>query len=69
MGKIIENAILVSQAKERKNRDDLLYWNYYLDNLIINGRKYFLEFDVRSMEDGYNQFRVQRIILKQEKTS
>lgn len=69
LGKVIEDSILISQAKENKQRPDLLYWNYYLDNLYINSQKYILQFDVRSMQDGNNQYRVQRIILKQEKTS
>lgn len=65
LGDIIENAYLVNQTRERKNRKDLLYWSYYLDNLLINDIKLFLEFDVRSMEDGSNQYRIQRL----EKTS
>lgn len=64
LGKIIEDATLVSQTYERKNRTDLLYWNYYLSKIYINDKIYFVEFDVRSMEDGSNQFRVQRIELK-----
>lgn len=66
LGNIIKNAYLVNQSREIKNRQNLLHWNYYLDNLIINGRKYFLEFDVRSMEDGTNQYRIQRLEMKKQ---
>lgn len=59
LGYIIENAILVSQTFERKGRADLLFWNYYLDIVCINGKFYLLEFDVRSMKDGSNQYRIQ----------
>lgn len=61
LGNIIENATLVNQIKEVKNRNDIYYWNYYIDGLIINNKEYKMEFDVRSMQDGQNQYRIQRI--------
>lgn len=64
LGNIIESAYLINQTRERKNHKDLLYWSYFLDNLQINNIKFFLEFDVRSMEDGSNLYRIQRLEQK-----
>ena len=61
LGNIINHIKLVSQSNENKNRDEIFYWNYYFDNLEINGIKYSLEIEVRSMHDGTNQYRVQRL--------
>lgn len=68
LGDIIENATLVNQTKETKNRENINYWNYYFDGLEINNELYYLEFDVRSMENGENQYRVQRLEKKMKKT-
>lgn len=64
LGIIIENSILISQTLERKGRTEILYWNYYLDSLYINDKLYILEFEVRSMNNGQNQYRIQRLELK-----
>lgn len=40
-------------------------WNYYFDGLNINNELYHLEFDVRSLDTGENQYRVQRLQKKQ----
>lgn len=63
LGDIIEHSKLSNQTDNRKKErnPDINYWNYYLDGLKINGRQYKLEFDVRSMKDGQNQYRVQRL--------
>lgn len=50
LGDIIENATLVNQTPELKNRRDIKYWNYYFDGLKINNELYYIEFDVRSMD-------------------
>lgn len=68
LGDIIENATLVNQTRETKNRKNINYWNYYFDGLEINNELYYLEFDVRSMENGENQYRVQRLEKKMKKT-
>ena len=68
LGDIIEHATLVSQNSEYKGRKNIKSWNYYYDNLIINGKSYKLVFDVRSMDNGENQYRVQRLELDTKKT-
>ena len=35
--------------------------NYYFDELNINNELYYLEFDVRSLDTGETQYRVQRL--------
>ena len=64
LGDIIEHATLVNQNREIKDRNNINLWNYYFDGLTINDKKYSLEFDVRSMQDGTNQYRVQRLEQK-----
>ena len=61
LGMIIERAILVNQIYERKNRRNILYWNYYFDNIYINDKKYIVEFEIRSIDIGLNQYRSQRL--------
>lgn len=61
LGEIISKATLVNQIRELKCRSDINCWNYYLNNLQINNNNYSLEFDVRSMSNGQNQYRVQRL--------
>lgn len=68
LGDIIENATLVNQTPELKNRENIKLWNYYFDGLKINGELYHLEFDVRSMASGENQYRVQRLEKSTKKT-
>ena len=65
LGDIIEHATLVNQTRETKNRNNINSWNYYFDGLNINGDLYHLEFDVRSLHNGQNQYRVQRLQKKQ----
>lgn len=65
LGDIIEHATLVNQTRETKNRENINSWNYYFDGLNINGDLYHLEFDVRSLHNGQNQYRVQRLQKKQ----
>ena len=67
LGDIIEHATLVNQNREIKDRNNINLWNYYLDGLEINDKKYKLEFDVRSMKDGTNQYRIQRLELDNKK--
>lgn len=69
LGDIIEHAKLSHQAENTKieKNPDVSYWNYYLDGLEINDKKYKLEFDVRSMKDGTNQYRIQRLELDNKK--
>lgn len=69
LGDIIENATLVNQTPELKNRVNILCWNYYFDGLKINNELYNLEFDVRSMKNGKNQYRVQRLEKSIKKAS
>lgn len=61
LGDIIEHATLVNQTRETKNRENINSWNYYFDGLNIDGELYHLEFDVRSLHNGQNQYRVQRL--------
>lgn len=65
LGDIIEHATLVNQTREIKNRQNINSWNYYFEGLTIDGEVYDLEFDVRSLESGENQYRVQRLQKKQ----
>lgn len=65
LGSIIEHATLVNQTRELKNRGNVYSWNYYFDGLIINGDLYHIEFDVRSMDSGENQYRIQRLQKEQ----
>lgn len=61
LGVIIENAKLVNQTIENKNRSKYITWNYYFSNLKINDDLFLIEFDVVSRVDGENHYRVQRI--------
>lgn len=71
LGDIIEHADLVGQASNTKpeERPGVNSWNYYFDGLNINGKKYSLEFEVRSMDNGNNQYRVQRLEPKVKTTN
>lgn len=61
LGEIIEHAKLVSQVLEKKGRKKYNSWNYYVDGIIIGNIEYILEFEVVSMINGKNHYRVQRI--------
>lgn len=63
LGKIIEEATLVNQVFENKGRVKYKCWNYFLDGIIINNKKYLLEFDVVAMDNNENHYRIQRIEL------
>ena len=39
-------------------------WSYYLNGININGEQFLLEFDVVSMKNGENHYRVQRLQKK-----
>lgn len=67
LGIIIESAKLVNQVYEKKYRKYTLFWNYYLNNVYINNKLYIIEFEVRSMHDGENHYRLQRLELSQIK--
>lgn len=62
---IIESATLINKTKQTKNRSNINSLNYYFDELNINNELYYLEFDVRSLDTGENQYRVQRLQKKQ----
>lgn len=61
LGKIIENAKLVNQVYERKERKKYNSWHYYTEGVIINNKNYLLEFEVVAMDNGENHYRVQRL--------
>lgn len=61
LGEIIEHAKLVNQVPERKGREKYVSWHYYIDGIIIDNEKYLLQFEVVSMSNGENHYRVQRI--------
>jgi len=64
LGKVIESGILVNQVYERKNRIKYNSWNYYVEDVFIDGKKYLVEFEVVSLDSGENHYRVQRLELK-----
>lgn len=61
MCNIVEHGILVNQALEFKGRDKYNNWNYYLDVVNITGELYILVYDVVSMTNGENHYRIQKI--------
>lgn len=63
LGIIINKATLINQTLEHKKRDNILHWSYYVCKIQIKNKIYILEFDVRSMKNGLNQYRIQRIEL------
>ena len=67
LGSIIETALLVNQALERKKRNGIIYWNYYINRLYIDNEEYLINFDVRTLDCNQNQYRIQRIVLKKKK--
>ena len=61
LGDIIENSVLVNQALESKGREKYKCWNYYLCMIIIDENEYLLEFEVVTMSNGENHYRVQKL--------
>lgn len=61
LGNIIQNARLVNQTIENKNRLKYNIWNYYFNGLKINNILFDLEIDVVSRSDGENHYRIQRL--------
>ena len=61
LGDIIEHAKLVNQVPEAKGRNKYNSWNYYYDGLKINNELYNFEFEVVSMANGENHYRVQKL--------
>jgi len=66
LGDIIEHATLVNQVIENKNREKYNCWHYYLNGLKIGKNNYFLEFEVVSMSNSENHYRMQRLALKKQ---
>lgn len=64
LGKIIENTKLINQVYEKKGRVKYNSWNYYLDGVVIDEKEYLLEFEVCSLNNGENHYRIQRLELK-----
>ena len=69
LGTVIEKAKLVNQVYERKNRKKYISWHYFLDGIIINNKKFLIEFEVVSMDSGENHYRIQRLELNKRKTN
>ncbi len=61
LGDIIEHSKLVNQAPETKGRKKYNSWNYYYDGLKIGNNSYNFEFEVVSMSNGENHYRVQKL--------
>ncbi len=64
LDKVIQNACLVNQCAEKKGREKYNSWNYYVVHLLISGRLYVLEFEIASMNNGENHYRVQNLYEK-----
>ncbi len=62
LDKIIENGIIIANANETKCRYQNLNWKYYIVPIIINNRKYIIQFDVvTKYVDNQKHFRVLRL--------
>lgn len=61
LGDIIEHSKLVNQVPETKGRKKYNSWNYYYDGLKIGNNSYNFEFEVVSMSNGENHYRVQKL--------
>ena len=69
LGDIIEHSKLVNQVPEIKGREKYNSWNYYYDGLKIGNSLYNFEFEVVSMSNGENHYRVQKLEkIKNKKT-
>lgn len=62
LGDVIKYGKLVSESMEQKARQNYNSWHYYVENIIIGKKKFLLEFDVVSRNDGENHYRVQRLV-------
>ena len=67
LGDIIEHSKLVNQAFEGKGRTKYNSWNYYHSKLAIENNLYNFEFEVVSMANGENHYRVQKLEKLQNK--
>lgn len=65
LGFIIQNATIVNQTIDNKNRNNNYLWSYYLCKLKLNNELFLFEFDVISKSNGENHYRVQRVEKKQ----
>lgn len=63
LGKIIEQGILINQVYERKGRVKYKSWNYYVSKVSINNKEYMLEFEIVTMKNLKNVYRIQRLML------
>lgn len=61
LSRIIESSKLANQCLETKGRNKYNHWNYYFCKLKINNNAYLFEFEVVSMKNGENHYRVQKI--------
>ena len=62
LGDVIKYGKLVSESMEQKARQNYNSWHYYVENIIIGKKKFLLEFDVVSRNDGENHYRIQRLV-------
>ena len=62
LGNIIEYGTLISENIEQKSRQNYNSWHYYIENIILNKKRFLLEFDVVSRNDGENHYRLHRLI-------
>lgn len=56
LGDVIKYGKLVSESMEQKARQNYNSWHYYVENIIIGKKKFLLEFDVVSRNDGENNY-------------
>ena len=68
LGCILKTSKLVNQAMNYKSNCNILHWNYYINKVTIEKNVYKIIFDIRSIQNGENQYRIQRIELYKEKT-
>ena len=61
LDKIIENGQKINFASEVKARKKYFNWDYYALPIVINNKKYILEFDVVLRMDNIKHLRVLRI--------
>lgn len=61
LDRIISKGIKIASAKETKGRYQNLKWDYYIVFIVINRKKYIVEFDTLLRERNEQHFRLQRI--------
>ncbi len=66
LDKIIENGQRINFAPEVKARKKYSNWDYYALPIVIDGKKFILEFDVTLRDNGQKHFRIQRIFKLQD---